>query len=182
MRLSRRQRCRRTPAWAMWCRRRSGLGTATWTAGLYGQRRGACDPVACVVPRRTDPGPPTIIPGPSQTTNVEACCSRRLGRRPHHRRRPAPLLPAEGGRRHDSRRAREGVPPARRAGGEQDSLESCEAIGCRRGVPGAGADRVCLPGAELAAAAGRGGQGIRTRSPTTSRSRMSRRWSRIRRS
>ena len=32
----------------------SGLGTATWTARTVWTGRGACDPIACVVPRRTD--------------------------------------------------------------------------------------------------------------------------------
>ena len=116
MRLNRSQRCSRTPVWVMCAAAGSGLGTAAWTARTVWTGRGACDPIACVVPRRTDNlwaahHHPGFVADDERRWHVAL---QPLGRRPHHRRRLVHRRRQVGA--DDSRRARVGVPPAQGQG------------------------------------------------------------------
>ena len=93
-----------------------GWGPPPGPPGLYGQGEVPAIPSPALFPGAPIPGPPTIIPGSSQTTTVDGMLLPKLGRRPHRRRRPVHRCLRKRGRHHDSRRARVGVPPARRAG------------------------------------------------------------------
>ena len=151
----------------------AGLGTRRRAPpGLYSPGgRGTRHSVAGVVPRRTDSGAAHCAPRTRRPTWT-ACCFRRRRRPPLRRCRPMhPCCQPKGCRHHDSPRARE----------EQVLRESCEERGHRGIVRCADGDWLCLPGPEFACRCPERSDGGPTPSPTTSRSRMSPRWSRIRR-
>ena len=95
---NRRQRCRRTPAWAMSCRPRPGLGSRhPDRQGLYGQGEVPAIPSPALFPGAPIPGPPTIIPGPSQTPTVDGMLLPQTAAPAAPPPPPGPPLPAEAG-------------------------------------------------------------------------------------
>ena len=157
-----------------------GWGPPPGPPGLYGQGEVPAIPSPALFPGAPIPGPPTIIPGSSPRERRWHVAPAKLGRRPHHRRRPVHRCLRKRGRRHDSRRARVGVPPARQ--GESrihlSRVKRLAVVGACLALALTGCSFQGLNSLPLPGAVG----GDRMRSPTTSRCRMSRRWSRIRRS